>query len=599
MRIFLHSAKGLVNHTNPLPHFVILFGAIMAGVFAVSAYDFEYEGLFYNILSEEDKTAELTHPDDKAIEEGRDSLYNSKDYLDVDVDIILPPEVSCSDRKYTVVAIGKRAMHRSTASSITIPETVIEIKDSAFYSSRIAHVKFPNYLKKIGAYAFSTTSLWNDVDLPESLEEIGKHAFSYNFFGTFVVPEGVKKIGTCAFCWCYELSSVVLPRNLEKIEDSMFSGCYWLHNVTLPVNLKEIGNSAFRGTGVSKDFKFPPSLKIIGDMAFSDVLFKELPNLDSVEWIGDRAFESARLDTLTIPAKLSHIGEGAFQCIVDAFQVSPDNKAYISRDGCLYSASMDTLLAVPRKKNDIIIPDGVKRIGAFSFFGNISETVTLPQSVSSIGKGAFNASWLRSIKLPDEIDTIPEDAFRGCDYLIDVHFPEKLKCIMDRAFFESFGCARNNHYRLDMPETYRVTLPENLDSLGYGAFWSCFVDTVISKNPIPPKTYNNDCQFFSANTLIVPVSSKGAYSQAPAWREIKNIIEMDLLSVDMVMDNDIELKIENGVIRINGKKEDMPVAVYDLAGRLVHYGVSPTISGLANGTYIIKVGSVSKKVNVK
>ena len=122
------------------------------------AYDFQKDGIYYNILSEDDKTVEVT---------SGDVAYTG--------DIIIPSEVN----GYSVTQIGKQAFRESTISSVSIPTTVKRISPSAFYQCNgLTSVVIPSKeIIDIGDYAFfgcenlTTLTIYGEVGL------IGYHAF--------------------------------------------------------------------------------------------------------------------------------------------------------------------------------------------------------------------------------------------------------------------------------------------------------------------------------------------------------------------------------------------------------------------------------------
>ncbi|MBR1529025.1 MAG: leucine-rich repeat domain-containing protein [Oscillospiraceae bacterium] len=114
----------------------------------------------------------------------------------------------------------------------------------------------------------------------------------------------------------------------------------------------------------------------------------------------------------------------------------------------------------------IVIPDGVKKIGAFAFghaeheddfCPNLKEVV-LPESVTEIGKFAFchckslvkiqlpenlkvigreafrKCSQLRNINLPDGLTEIPYGLFESCYSLSEIHIPDSVIKIQEKAF---------------------------------------------------------------------------------------------------------------------------------------------------------------------
>lgn len=86
----------------------------------LSAYDFEVDGIYYNILSEEEKAVEVTYGD-----------------IDYSGTIIIPETVDLTvddnDITYSVTSIGNYAFYEcSGLTGITIPESVTSIGDDAF-----------------------------------------------------------------------------------------------------------------------------------------------------------------------------------------------------------------------------------------------------------------------------------------------------------------------------------------------------------------------------------------------------------------------------------------------------------------------------------
>ena len=160
-----------------------------------SAYDFEVDGIYYNVLSASDRTVEVTTNEEQT-DGGPSSVYKGH--------VVVPNKVLCNNIEFVVCGIGERAFHASSELlSIILPETI----------------------KYIGYEAFFGCSSLKSVILPESLERIEGSAF----FG------------------CSSLKSVILPESLEGIGDSAFYGCSSLKSVNLPESLEGIGDSAFNG----------------------------------------------------------------------------------------------------------------------------------------------------------------------------------------------------------------------------------------------------------------------------------------------------------------------------------------------------------------
>ena len=96
--------------------------------------------------------------------------------------ILLPFSNSDWWGNYTIPAgiqkIGGRAFSLSRLESITIPNTVIEIGEGAFYfATMLKNIYIPEGVKRIGAEAFIGTGQ-DKYTIPVSVEFIGKEAFS-------------------------------------------------------------------------------------------------------------------------------------------------------------------------------------------------------------------------------------------------------------------------------------------------------------------------------------------------------------------------------------------------------------------------------------
>ncbi len=89
---------------------------------------------------------------------------------------------------------------------------------------------------------------------------------SYN--DTFVIPEGVKFIGECAFWKCEELKSVNIPNSVIDIGTSAFAGCESLKKIDIPDSVERICTDAFAYCYSLEEVTLPASLKFLSHSAF-------------------------------------------------------------------------------------------------------------------------------------------------------------------------------------------------------------------------------------------------------------------------------------------------------------------------------------------
>ena len=120
-------------------------------------------------------------------------------YVGTDTVVVIPSKIN----GITVETIGHTAFRYSSVTSVTIPDSVTFISDSAF------------------AYCFNLTNI--------------------------SIPNSVTSIGFSAFGGCTKLESITLPSSLSTISKALFSGCSQLTTIHIPVSVTSIENDAFDG----------------------------------------------------------------------------------------------------------------------------------------------------------------------------------------------------------------------------------------------------------------------------------------------------------------------------------------------------------------
>ena len=112
-----------------------------------------------------------------------------------------------------VTMIDHAAFYNSAVTSVTIPDSVTSIPDSAFgFCSQLTNISIPNSVTYIGFSAFNSCTSLKSITLPSSLSTIQSEAF-YNCgnLKTIRIPVSVTSIGNYAFDVCPSLMTVTYP----------------------------------------------------------------------------------------------------------------------------------------------------------------------------------------------------------------------------------------------------------------------------------------------------------------------------------------------------------------------------------------------------
>lgn len=172
--------------------------AIILSVHA-SAYDFQSNGIYYNILTGT-KNVEVTY----------DILENAS-YSGV---IDLPTTVNNEGTEYTVTAIGNKA----------------------FYKSKITTIHIPEGITKIGEFAFYFSENLKNVTLPQSLTTMSQYALSGTAIPSIAIPSGIKSIEKGEFQACEQLHTVFMSPNVTTIGSYGFYANHALKEIYIPTD---------------------------------------------------------------------------------------------------------------------------------------------------------------------------------------------------------------------------------------------------------------------------------------------------------------------------------------------------------------------------
>lgn len=167
---------------------LILFTILVITAVVANAYDFEVDGIYYNISGNNE--AIVTYD----VIDKSNSNYSG--------DIAIPQSVTYNGTIYSVTSIGFAAFSDcSGLTSIEIPNSVTSIGYAAFQDcTGLTSIAIPNSVTSIGAHAFNGCTGLMSIDIPNSVTSIGAYSFSScTGLTSIAIPNSVTSIGYGVF----------------------------------------------------------------------------------------------------------------------------------------------------------------------------------------------------------------------------------------------------------------------------------------------------------------------------------------------------------------------------------------------------------------
>ncbi len=164
---------------------------------------------------------------------------------------LLPVGVAAADEDPDIVEYQGLEFNKVThtiqkcilnSSSIVIPsqiegETVEKIADRAFVGATMTSVTIPNTIKEIGDSAFDRCSGLKTVVLHGGGTvklAIGQRAFASTGITSLILPARVSSVGDSAFMDNDSLVTAVLRTGIDSFGAEVFADCEILRNVVIP-----------------------------------------------------------------------------------------------------------------------------------------------------------------------------------------------------------------------------------------------------------------------------------------------------------------------------------------------------------------------------
>ena len=122
--------------------------------------------------------------------------------------------------------------------NVTVAASVSELPEGAFCNVQLKSFVLPEGIKRIGAYAFEDCHA-TIIEVPDGVEEVGPYAFKNNSMTSFLWPSRAPEMPSYAFYGCASLTTLMIPKCVNKIDSFSFRGCDGLKTVMVEPDEKE------------------------------------------------------------------------------------------------------------------------------------------------------------------------------------------------------------------------------------------------------------------------------------------------------------------------------------------------------------------------
>lgn len=260
---------------------LIVFGLIS---FVASAYDFEVDGIYYNITSPANLEVEVTYAQlvghsanrhDGTYDSQVSSTYTStwRTNSSYSGTVTIPSSVNYNNRTYAVTSVGEYAFGANRmkqgdvsiyygfsvplnklgcdVTTVSIPGTVTVIHKGAFENcNSLREVTMQdNSVITIESSAFSNSGL-EQLTLPNSVVSIGDSAFDYiEQLTSAHLGNQLMTIGEFAFYKCTSLTSLIIPDSTTDISEGAFAYCNALTSVQVGTGIQRLSTRCFQECG--------------------------------------------------------------------------------------------------------------------------------------------------------------------------------------------------------------------------------------------------------------------------------------------------------------------------------------------------------------
>ncbi len=360
------------------------------------------------------------------------------------------------------------------------------------YKKSIEKVEISENITTIASNAFTNAPI-TEFEFSDKLTKIGYSAFGSTLLTEAIIPESVTSVGNQAFYACGLLEEITIPENLIVANFNMVKDCNSLKKI------HGYTNSFAERLADETQVEFV-------SMGEAERYFERADITENV-WV-----EADNLGYLTFKGK----GEIPAQNVTYPTEDTPwgkfisDNLHTIVVEGTITKIGDEAFDGMETIEN-VIIHEGVKKIGKYSFSHmNITE-IYFPDSIKEMDEYTFWGCYnLETVRFGKELDVIPTGCFHYCSNLKYVEIPQYIEEISAYSFYQT-GNVEYIHYlgsewRWENYVTGRENLPEGAVVL--------FESSIPEESKIEVKSVVKNTKAIKVTITQQLLGSEGAYLAA-------------------------------------------------------------------------------------